>query len=773
MAAYTEQPSPDVTAPDGARIAPALPPLLLALGRGFTLAGWAAVVLVNGFYGVSAGWGLGAVGDFLVTALAGFLFIFLFEGVAVLLWKILNFLLTRLRLIRLNAYIQAVPAAMLGRLVGILLMVFGDLLWPDSVFKFATLAAPGKFIVLAAAVAGAIYLGARRARRPAVQWAGAFAAAALLAAVALWLLLPGTDGYVAKAAPAAAPIPALNLENPGLPGPFAVASLSYGRGDSERRPEFGRDAALITPAVDGSPIFAGYSGFPGGYFQWYNGFDFTHLPLNGLAWYPEGNGPFPLVLIVHGNHAMTEPSDPGYAWLGEHLASQGMIAVSIDENFLNGFGFADGEMAEMPLRAWLLLKHLEQWRAWNATPGNPFYGRVDLERVGLIGHSRGGEAVAHAAAMNERPVEAAAEISPAGGFGFGIRGVVALAPCDNRYKPRGRALRLSNADYLLLAAGHDSDMYYLDGLGQYSRATFDENPDGFKALAYLYRGNHGNFNTVWGDADQGAFESLLLNRKPLLSAEEQQTAAKVFITGFLEASLNGRDEYRALFYDTDAAGDWLPEDVIVTQYLDAGFIPVATHTSGSREALDVPGGRAAATGVTDWRSAPLELRDGKTNVPNRGLMLTWTAGSAPAYRLTLPDGAAAKWALTPDDALSFVLINVLETGTPGAVTMELVTTDGTAVRLPLEHFGPLQPALPARLTKTAWIADMPGYQIATARPAEQVGQTYDLPLSAFVAANPAFAPGELLEIRFLFDGATAGEIVVDQVGFRRAALALP
>ena len=213
-------------------------------------------------------------------------------------------------------------------------------------------------------------------------------------------------------------------------------------------------------------------------------------------------------------------------------------------------------------------------------------------------------------------------------------------------------------------------------------------------------------------------------------------------------------------------------EALVTQQQAISAVIEATIAT-LREALDVPGGRAAATGVTDWRSAPLELRDGKTNVPNRGLMLTWTAGSAPAYRLTLPDGAAAKWTLTPDDALSFVLINVLETGPPGAVTMELVTTDGTAVRLPLEHFGPLQPALPARLTKTAWIADMPGYQIATARPAEQVGQTYDLPLSAFVAANPAFAPGELLEIRFLFDGATAGEIVVDQVGFRRAALALP
>ena len=39
----------------------------------------------------------------------------------------------------------------------------------------------------------------------------------------------------------------------------------------------------------------------------------------------EGAGPFPLVLIVHGNHDMAEFSDPGYEYLGELLASRGFI----------------------------------------------------------------------------------------------------------------------------------------------------------------------------------------------------------------------------------------------------------------------------------------------------------------------------------------------------------------------------------------------------------------------------------------------------------------
>ena len=42
-------------------------------------------------------------------ALAGFLFVFLFEGLAVLLWKLLNAILSRAHLDTLNGYIQAIP----------------------------------------------------------------------------------------------------------------------------------------------------------------------------------------------------------------------------------------------------------------------------------------------------------------------------------------------------------------------------------------------------------------------------------------------------------------------------------------------------------------------------------------------------------------------------------------------------------------------------------------------------------------------------------------
>ena len=116
---------------------------------------------------------------------------------------------------------------------------------------------------------------------------------------------------------------------------------------------------------------------------------------------PEGKGPFPLILIVHGNHSMVDYSDGGYGYLGELLASRGFITVSVDENFLNGHWSGDFRGKEMPARAWLLLKHLEQWKKCNNDPNHEMTNKTDMENIILIGHPRGGEAVSIAAALKQ------------------------------------------------------------------------------------------------------------------------------------------------------------------------------------------------------------------------------------------------------------------------------------------------------------------------------------------------------------------------------------
>ena len=372
----------------------------------------------------------------------------------------------------------------------------------------------------------------------------------LLAGALIWYAWPGPDVAPLPVNTAAGTLPPLALEDPSQPGPYSVRTLTYGSGTDRRRPEYGAEAELTTGTVDGSAFIDRWAGIPGKLRTAYWGFDLTALPLNGRVWYPEGAGPFPLALIVHGNHSMLDYSDPGYAYLGELLASRGIILVSVDENFLNGawidwilMGMDRGLSEENDGRGWLLLEHLAQWHRWNESTGNPFYGKVDTDRIAVMGHSRGGEAVAIAAAFNRMgayPGDPFHEFD----YDFGIRSVVAIAPVDGQYKPAERGTPLHDINYLTLQGAYDGDMRAFDGTRQYNRVTFSPGYDGFKAAIYLDRANHGQFNSAWGRADSAGFPNPgLLNLGPIMPEADQQQVAKVAIAAFLEATLKDQAGY--------------------------------------------------------------------------------------------------------------------------------------------------------------------------------------------------------------------------------------
>jgi hypothetical protein len=116
----------------------------------------------------------------------------------------------------------------------------------------------------------------------------------------------------------------------------------------------------------------------------------TNVPLNGLVRVPRGRGPFPLVVFAHGNHDPLENSTPGYLYLCEFLASHGIVAATIDVNFLNGSNFGENDA-----HAIVHLEHLKQFRKWNASAAHPLRGKIDQNRIMIVGHSRGGEGVGH------------------------------------------------------------------------------------------------------------------------------------------------------------------------------------------------------------------------------------------------------------------------------------------------------------------------------------------------------------------------------------------
>ena len=322
---------------------------------------------------------------------------------------------------------------------------------------------------------------------------------------------------------------------------------------------------LVTEPVDASKLVS--LGAQADSRNEYWGFSPDSFPINARVWYPGGAGPFPLVLVVHGNHNPQDFSDPGYDYLGELLASRGFILASVDMNFING-----GIRGENDGRGWLLLKHLQAWRDFNQDPDSPLRGKVDMDQIAVMGHSRGGEAVGHAAAFNKLeyyPDDASLEFD----FGFNIRSVVAIAPVDGQYLPTNRGAPIEDVNYLVFHGSHDGDVTSFHGLRQYQRATFSGDVDAFKSAVYVYRANHGQWNSVWNSFDNGPRSPRILDLRGLLDPADQRRFAEVYVSAFLEATLKGDKSYLPLFRDHRVAGDWLPNTMYITSFEHS------THTS--------------------------------------------------------------------------------------------------------------------------------------------------------------------------------------------------
>jgi len=613
-----------------------------------------------------------------------------------------------------------------------------------------------------AALAGGGWRKASQVQRAAILGGLVLGLAGLMVG-GVWLLDAGTPlaHPPDAAAQSKAQIESLALPDPAQPGPFTVRTLFYGSGVDRHRPEYGVDVDLRTEPVDASALIEGWSDLRTAYW----GFGPQALPLNGRVWYPEVRGASPLVLIVHGQHPMEDDSDPGYAYLGELLASRGFVVVSVDENFLNLSPLVDllvisSLREEDDLRGWLLLEHMRLWRAWNASPDSPFYRKVDLNRVALVGHSRGGGAVAVAAAFNRLPYYPD-DASVRFDYDFGIRSVVAFAPVDGQYEPAGRVTPLENVNYLVLHGTHDMDVFTFEGTRQYARVRLDDGSDWFKSALYIHGANHGQFNTRWGRKD--LFEPIMrvFNLEQLMPGEQQRQIAQVAIGAFLEATLRGQAGYRAFFQDLRRGQAWLPDTVYLHQYQDSATQMVSTY----EEDLDLtsatlPGASLSGENLTVWREQPAQAKWG--SLGDQTVYLGWDVEATEAtasYQIRIPEQALA---LTEKSVLVFAMADanegVKDPRQPIDLTVEVVDGAGEVARLPLSHFSPLQPPLEGQLGKAGFMSPLPL--------SEAVQQHFEFPLADFVAANAAFDPSGLAQVCFRFDRTESGVVVLDNVGFR-------
>ena len=647
--------------------------------------------------------------------------------------------------------------------------------WWGALLAIATFAgtfalalpAKGFAAFLAAVLASTILLGGGLAmlRTHGFTWWRATAAAlggVAFLSIAIALLLPGWSEHDATTWQPQH-VAALDLPNPGDKGSLPVHTLTYGSGTDPQRPEYGANVDIVTEPVDGSLLIDGWSGPAGWLRTQYWGVDAKHLPRQGRVWFPDGDGPFPLVLIVHGNHDMEDFSDVGYGYLGELFAGRGIITVSVDENFLNS-SFADllgglkgGLKKENDARAWLLLEHLRLWRQWNLDPQSRFYGKIDMNRVALIGHSRGGEAVAIAALFNKLPYfpdDARIKFD----YNFGLRGVIAIAPSDGQYEPRSQETELTDVNYLVIQGSKDGDVQSFMGSSQYSRISFDKCTDCFKAGLYLVGANHGQFNTAWGRNDLGDAAGALLNLAPIMDADTQRRVAEVVFGAFFEVVLHERNEYRGFLANPASGIAWLPPVQFINQYAAANETPIANFeedddlTTGSS-----PGVRITAVDLARWHEIQVPLK--WDDLDSEAALIGWNRtddavvpelhidveqaqipGGQLSFSLAMAnasplDDEDAKW--TPPESIDFHIL--------------VTDRDGHDASVALSSVQPLYPAISGTPRKFAFLDGVDS--------SEPIFQRYSIPFDRFVGVDPT----RLATIRFRFDVTPAGALYLDDV----------
>jgi hypothetical protein len=263
------------------------------------------------------------------------------------------------------------------------------------------------------------------------------------------------------------------------------------------------------------------------------------------------------------------------------LASHGIIAASVDVNFLNGFNFGENDA-----RAIVHLEHLKQFRAWNGLATHPLHAKVDLNRVLIVGHSRGGEGVGHASFFNRLaaiqpdifhpvvPLDGSAGLGP---YRFNLTGVAAIAPTDRQYQPLSGPTIVPDR-YFLIHGSRDGDVSTFEGYNTYNRAHAVDlaNPtesDGrWKALLWVYKANHNQFNSVWASETPPA---------TTMPRAEQEQIAKVHFGALAQVLLLDRSEYIEVMRDHAVAVTWVPAGAnFVSQFQDPDRVFIEHNQEG-------------------------------------------------------------------------------------------------------------------------------------------------------------------------------------------------
>lgn len=432
---------------------------------------------------------------------------------------------------------------------------------------------------------------------------------------------------------------------------------------------------------------------------------------DGVSAFPSSAGPFPFVVFAHGRYQVAPFIGSNHLQAGyliEHLASWGFVVASVNLDVVGDYALPSaikqrGELITATAAAFGQL--------------DPAGLVLDLQRVALVGHSRGGEGCLSAWNAGNLP---------------NIVGIATIAPTSFA------SIALDGPPYLGLYGSKDGDVNNGWPIMVHDRVLSPPT-----ALQYIEGANHFWFTETITFSGEGAAD---------ITREQHHDIARTYIAAFLRAVTHDPPLSFAELCDGPSLAPLTDALEIHPLYRDARTLVVNDFEDLPADAASNSLGGVSAGDLLPWMDEQ-SLQDNAATLYHltQGLKTGHDLGAGAAYYVEeLPGGL---------DASGFGQLSVellQRWGAPSnasgqAQDAKLVLMDGDhdlAWRR-LSHYGEIP-----------WPATHGG-----AFPKKSVLRTTRVPLADFVAANPSLDLTNLRFVALVFDLTPASELRVDRIAF--------
>lgn len=490
-----------------------------------------------------------------------------------------------------------------------------------------------------------------------------------------------------------------------LPGPHFVGSADWDFGPLD----------VSKPGGGGEPLSVEHFGtlrYP------------ARMPGAGAPIAP--GGPFPFVVFAHGR--FQEAPFIGHnheqaSYLLDHLASWGFVVASVNLDVVGQFG----QPAAIKQRGELIQATLQAFHAQDPSPY-----KIDFDRVGLVGHSRGGEGCLAAWKANTS--------------GLPIRGIATIGLTNFQ------DLELKGTPYLGLYGSKDGDVN-----NGWPIQVYDQAEASPKLFEYIEGANHFWFTDSIAFGGEG---------QALITREQHHDVARTYITAFLIHALRGTPARLAELSDGPSLAPITDTIAVHPLYADPQRLLINHfEDAGSDAALNSLGGASVGNLLATQAEESLDNNAKSFFQRTHGGWLAYEQGLGPrlgrnappellpAYVEHLPGGVDAR----PYTHLS---LNVLqrwnaplnEAGASQDLDLLLVDTHGASAQVPLSDWG----TIPWPITHNGG-----------AFPKKSVLRTTRVPLGAFRAANPQLDFSAIELVSLVFDHTASAELRIDDLSFTR------